>query len=93
MTMAKPTDKELDSSIKMAIQMREKKIDPFFVAKTLLSHNYRIKYLEEVLRAADLYLNMGMSERERTKLLLAIEKAKDAESHTSQQERESFGLE
>ena len=91
--MAKPTDKELDSSIKMAIQMREKKIDPFFVAKTLLSHNYRIKYLEEVLRAADLYLNMGMSERERTKLLLAIEKAKDAESHTSQQERESFGLE
>ena len=91
--MAKPTEKELDSSIKMAIQMREKKIDPFFVAKTLLSHNYRIKYLEEVLRAADLYLNMGMSERERTKLLLAIEKAKDAESHTSQQERESFGLE
>ena len=93
LTMAKPTEKELDSSIKMAIQMREKKIDPFFVAKTLLSHNYRIKYLEEVLRAADLYLNMGMSERERTKLLLAIEKAKDAESHTSQQERESFGLE
>jgi hypothetical protein len=91
--MAKPTDKELDSSIKMAIQMREKKIDPFFVAKTLLSHNYRIKYLEEVLRAADLYLNMGMSERERTKLLMAIEKAKDAESHTSQQERENFGLE
>lgn len=91
--MAKPTDKELDSSIKMAIHMREKKIDPFFVAKTLLSHNYRIKYLEEVLRAADLYLNMGMSERERTKLLMAIEKAKDAESHTSQQERESFGLE
>ena len=91
--MAKPTDNELDSSIKMAIQMREKRIDPFFVAKTLLSHNYRIKYLEEVLRAADLYLNMGMSERERTKLLRAIEKAKDAESHTSQQGRESFGLE
>lgn len=91
--MPKPTDEELDSSIKMAIQMREKKIDPFFVAKTLLSHNYRIKYLEEVFRAADLYLNMGMSERERTKLLIAIEKAKAAESRTAQQERESFGLE
>lgn len=91
--MAKPSEKELDSAIKMAIQMREKRIDPFFVAKTLLSHNYRIKHLEEVLRAADRYMNMGMSERERTQLLMAIEKAKAAESHTSQQERESFGLE
>ena len=91
--MAKPSDKELDSAIKMAIQMREKRIDPFFVAKTLLSHNYRIKHLEEVLRAADRYMNMGMSERERTQLLRAIDKAKDAESHTAQQERESFGLE
>lgn len=91
--MAKPTEKELDSAIKMAIQMIEKKIDPFFVAKTLLSHNYRIKYLEEVLKAADRYMNMGMSERERTELLRVIGKAKDAESHTAQQKRENFGLE
>ena len=77
----------------MAIQMREKSIDPFFVAKSLLSHNYRIKYLEEVLRAADRYINMGMSDREKTQLLRAINKAKDAESHTAQQERASFGLE
>lgn len=91
--MAKPTEKELDDAIKMAIQMREKDIDPFFVAKTLLSHNYRIKYMEDVLKAADRYLNMGMAERERTELLRAIDKAKDAEFHTAQQERESFGLE
>lgn len=91
--MAKPTEDELDGAIKMAIQMREKKIDPFFVAKTLLNHNYRIKHLEEVFKAADRYLNMGMSERERTHLLRAIDKAKDAEAHTSQEKRESFGLE
>lgn len=91
--MPKPTEEEVESALKMAIQMREKWVDPFFVAKTLLSHNYRIKYLEDVLRAADRYVNMGMSERERTHLLRAIEKAKDAESHTSQQERASFGLE
>jgi hypothetical protein len=91
--MPKPSEEELDNALKMAVQMREKRIDPFFVAKTLLSHNYRIKHLEEVLRAADRYLNMGMAERERTQLLKAIENAKDAESHTSQQERESFGLE
>ena len=91
--MAKPTEEELDDAIKMAIQMRENNIDPFYVAKALLSHNYRIKYLEEVLRAADRYLNMGMAERERTELLRSINKAKDAESHTAQQERQSFGLE
>lgn len=91
--MAKPTEDELVSAIKMAIQMRENRMDPFFIAKTLLSHNYRLKHLEDVLRAADRYLNMGMAERERTQLLKAIEKAKDAEFHTAQQERESFGLE
>lgn len=91
--MSKPSDKELDEALKMAIQMREKRMDPFFIAKSLLSHNYRLGYLEDVLKAADRYLNMGMAERERTELLKAIEKAKDAESHTAQQERESFGLE
>lgn len=91
--MPKPSDEELNSALKMAVQMREKSIDPFFLAKTLLSHNYRIGYLEQVLKAADRYLNMGMADKERTALLKAIEKAKASESHTAQQERESFGLE
>ncbi len=91
--MAKPSDKEIDTALKMAIQMRESRMDPFFVGKTLLSHNYRIGYLENVLRAADRYVNMGMADKERTDLVLAIEKAKDSEFHTAQQERESFGLE
>jgi hypothetical protein len=91
--MSQPTQQELDEAIKMAIQMREKQLDPFNVAKCLLSHNYRITYLEQVLIAADRYLNMGMSEQERTGLLHAIQKAKDLESYTSQSEQDSFGLE
>jgi len=91
--MSKPTEEELETALKMAVQMREKKIDPFFIAKALLSHNYRIRYLEETLHAADRYINHGMSEQERTHLIRTIEKAKDAESYTSGQERESFGLE
>jgi hypothetical protein len=91
--MSQPTQQELDTAIKMAIQMREKKLDPFNVAKCLLSHNYRIKHLEQVMIAADRYLNMGMSEQERSRLLLAIRKAKDLESYTSQAEQDSFGLE
>ncbi|MDT8451138.1 MAG: hypothetical protein RQ936_00165 [Gammaproteobacteria bacterium] len=34
--MSKPSDEELESALKMTIQMREKGIDPFFLAKSLL---------------------------------------------------------
>ncbi len=91
--MPKPSEEELETALKMAAQMRDKKIDPFFIAKSLLSHNYRIKYLEEIMRAADRYINRGMSEQEKTHLIRIIEKAKDAESFTSGEERSSFGLE
>ncbi len=90
--MSKPTEEELQAALKMAAQMRDKNIDPFFIAKTLLSHNYRIKYLEEILHAADRYINRGMSEQERTHLIRTIDKIKDAESFTSGKGRDSFGL-
>mgnify|MGYP001081728538 CR=1 FL=1 len=91
--MSKPTDEELETALKMAAQMRDKKVDPFFIAKALLSHNYRIKYLEEILHAADRYINHGMSEQEKTRLIRTIEKVKDSESFTSGEGRGGFGLE
>lgn len=90
--MSKPSEEEIDIALKMAIQMRENERDQFFIAKTLLSHNYRIGYLEQVLKVADRYLNMGMSERQRMELVKIIEKTKDAEFHTAQQVRENMGL-
>jgi len=90
--MSKPSEEELETALKMAAQMRDKKIDPFFVAKSLLSHNYRIKHLEEILLMADRYINHGMAENERTHLIRAIEKLKDNESYTSGKSRDSFGL-
>jgi hypothetical protein len=91
--MAKPTAEELDIALKMAVQMREKNLDPYNVAKCLLNHNFRIRYLEEVMRAADRYINMGMSDRERTHLLSALNKARDMDSYTASAEQEQFGLE
>ena len=91
--MPKPTDEELELAIQTAVQMRENNDDPHKLAKCLLSHNYRMKHLEEVLTIADRYFNMGMSERERSHLIRAIEKAKNAESYTSQTVRGRFGLE
>lgn len=91
--MAKPTDEEMETALKMAAQMRDRDVDPFFIAKALLSLNYRIEYLDEVLRTADRYINMGMSEQERSHLLRAIEKAKDVDSYNAHKGRSSFGLE
>lgn len=91
--MSKPTEEELQTALKIAARMRDEKADKYFIAKSLLSHHYRIKYLEEVLRAADRYINQGMSEQEHAHLLRTIEKAKDADSFTASNERASFGLE
>ena len=91
--MPKPTDEELETAIQKAIEMREENNDSFNLAKCLLSHNFRMKHLEEVLVLADRYINMGMSDQERTLLIRAIEKAKDVESYTAQEEQERFGLE
>lgn len=91
--MPKPTDKELEIALKTAISMREKDDDPFNLAKCLLSHNFRMKHMEQVLAIADRYCNMGMAQRELTHLVRAIDKAKNAESYTSQTQEERFGLE
>ena len=91
--MSKPTDEEMKTALAMAAQMRDKKLDPFFIAKALFSEHYRAKHLHEVFVAADRYLNMGMSESERRKLISAIEKAKNMEAYTSHKGREGFGLE
>lgn len=92
-SMPKPSDEELEIALQKATEMRENNDDPFNMAKCLLSHNFRIKNLEDVLSIADRYCNMGMAQRELTHLIRAIDKAKNVESYTSQSEQERFGLE
>jgi hypothetical protein len=92
-TMSKPTDIELKTALVAAMTMKEHDADPYFMAKVLLNHNYRLRYLEEVLHIADRYINHGMGDRERTQLIQAINKARAAEDRTAGFEREDFGLE
>lgn len=91
--MSKPTDIELKTSLVAAAAMKEQDQDPFFLAKSLLNHNYRLKYYEELLIAADRYMNHGQAEHERMALLHCIDKVKNAESKTANQDIEDFGLE
>lgn len=91
--MSKPSDNELKIALNKAIEMKEHNNDENFIAKTLINHHYRIRYLEDVLKIADRYMNHGMADHEHTQLLRAIEKAKNAEERTSGNEHEDFGLE
>ena len=70
--MGKPTDEEMEIALAEAARMREQGEDPHFLAKTLLNLNYRIKYLEDVMRAAELYTHSGMGSTEHLKLVSAI---------------------
>ena len=91
--MSKPSKLELDIALKTAVEMKEQDNDPDYLAKTLLNHHYRLRYLEEVLQAADRYMNHGMAQHESMRLLRSIEKAKEAEYKTAGEEHENFGLE
>ena len=91
--MSKPTDIELKTALLAAATMKEHDKDPFFMAKSLLNHNFRLKYYEDLLTAADRYMNHGQEEHERMKLLRCIEKIKEEEIRISKKESDSFGLE
>ena len=67
--MSKPTDIELKTALLAAATMKEHDKDPFFIAKSLLSHNFRLKFYEDLFTAADRYMNHGQAEHERMKLL------------------------
>lgn len=90
--MSKPTKEELESALALARQMREQGNDPKFIAKSLLSHHYRIGYLEEVMLAVEKYLLSGMADSEHQHLLKALERARQAEARTSQKEAGDLGL-
>ena len=69
--MGKPTQEELQIALAEAARMREQSEDPHFIAKALLNLNYRIKYLEDIMRAAELYTHSGMGSSEHLKLVSA----------------------
>lgn len=87
--MGKPTSQELEQALEAAARMREHDEDPHFIAKTLLNLQYRMGFLEKVMRAAELYLR-GEGAHEHTVLLRAIEAAKREDTHTEGKDAGSF---
>ena len=90
--MSKPTKEELELALATAKMMREQGDDPCHIAKSLLNCHYQSSFLREVLQAAQEYLRAGQSESAHTRLLRAVEKARQVDDRDAQVERPSLGL-
>lgn len=51
--MAHLDPKELKMALREAARMREKNEDPYFLGRSVLNQNFRIKHLERVMELAD----------------------------------------
>jgi len=91
--MSKPTDTELKTAMEAAATMKDQDNDLAFIAKSLLNHNYRLRFYEELLKYADLYMNHGQSEHDHMELLRCIDKIKEIENFTAHESSGNFGLE
>lgn len=90
--MGVPTQQELEQALEEAARMREHGEDPQHIAKALLNHNYRIRQLEKVLHAAEVYLHSGHGGHEHSQLLRAIETAKRSGTDTDLHDPLDYGL-
>ncbi len=90
--MTIPTDEELKIALKEAGLMRERGEDPKFIAKALLSLNYRMKFYDDVFQAANHFLYFGMEESDHQLLIKAIEDLKSEELRSAKLEPPELGL-
>ncbi len=91
--MGMPTAEELEDALREAARMREQGDDPHHVAKALLNLNYRVRSLERVLEAAELYFRSGQAVAEHQRLRQAIEQARAVAARSAGSEPGLFGLE
>jgi len=87
--MGMPTAEELHEALDEAARMREKDEDAHHIAKSLLNLHYRMKYMERVLKAAELYMH-GQGIQEHRELLKAIEAIRAIEDVTKGEDHSSF---
>jgi hypothetical protein len=90
--MGKPTDQELETALTEAKRLRESGEDSRFLGKALLNCHYQHSCLLDVLHAAERYFHSGMAEQEHSRLLRAIDKAREMDDRDSRRERETIGL-
>ena len=76
--MGKPTAEQLQMALNEAARLREEGVDDCYIAKSLFSLNYRMRFMEDVLQKAKVYLHSGQGAHEHSALVHSIERAEKA---------------
>ena len=79
--MGRPTKEELAAALAEAGRMREQGEDEYFVAKSLMNHDYRLKLYEQLYQSVEHYLRSGQSDTEHGKLMKILDKIRSEERH------------
>lgn len=79
--MGRPTKEELAAALAEAARMREQGEDEYFVAKSLMNHDYRLKLYEQLYQSVEHYLRSGQSDTEHGKLMKILDKIRSEERH------------
>ena len=88
--MGKPSKNELEQALTKAGEMREHDQDPDFIAKSLLSLNYRFDVWQKVVAATKLYLHSGQNATEHSRIIKALREAERLDDIN--QDDENLGL-
>jgi len=78
--MGKPTVDEFNQAIARAKEMRERGDDPDYLAKSLLSLNYRFDQWQKVVKALKNYLRSGMGTTEHARLIKILHEVEALEN-------------
>ena len=91
--MFKPKAEEIHQAVELAKVFIDKNLDRGGLAKSFLYFHERNLYLEQVYEQLEQYLRSGMAERQHTRLITTLERARDAEYRCQHHDREgTFGL-
>jgi len=85
--MGKPSKIELEQALIKAGEMRERSQDPDFIAKSLLSLNYRFDVWQKVVAATKLYLHSGQDATEHSRLIKTLREAEKLDDINHDDER------
>ena len=90
--MSKPNPQELEHALEKAKHMRGMEQDHDFIAKSFLNCHYQSTYLQQVLHAAEHYINSGLGEREHSRRIQAINKAREIDERSAKLSHQDLGL-
>lgn len=87
--MFKPKAEEIHQAVELAKALINRNLDRGGLARTFLYFHERNLYLEQIYEQLEQYLRSGMAERQHTRLINTLERAREADYRWTHEDREN----